>query len=190
MTATRAAARDCPVRWARALACLQRTSSAISATVCSDCITFPFLHRDVPLYCNTSNKHARIAAVQRTRIRHRRSAPSKRYYEEVRIIPEDSRSGSGTLMGVGPGLCELRRIILPRTPLNREREGLESRRRGTRPYPARCIFSGRTISTGQWAWRTTESETLPISARLTPPKPRLPITISPAPSSSAKWMMA
>ena len=27
------------------LACLQRTSSAISATLCSDCIGLPFLHR-------------------------------------------------------------------------------------------------------------------------------------------------
>ena len=107
-------------------------------------------------------------------------------------------SESGTLLGVGPGLrrttensvqTKFGEFTFPRTPVNRERVGLESRGRGTRPYPARC-FSGRTIKTGQWAWRTTESETLPISARLTPPKPRLPITMSPAPSSSAKWMMA
>src|SRR5215208_7839324 len=35
MTAARAAARDCPVRQARTLACLQSASSAISSTVCS-----------------------------------------------------------------------------------------------------------------------------------------------------------
>jgi hypothetical protein len=33
-----------------------------------------------------------------------------------------------------------------------------------RPYP-------RIIMTGQLAWRTTLSETLPISARLIPPRP-------------------
>src|SRR5215217_1392135 len=44
----------------------------------------------------------------------------------------------------------------------------------------------RTTRTGQWAWRTTESLTLPMRARLIPPRPRLPITISPASSSSAK----
>lgn len=38
-----------------------------------------------------------------------------------------------------------------------------------RPYP-------RIIMTGQWAWRTTLSETLPISARLIPPRPLLPPT--------------
>src|SRR5215210_5286152 len=35
MTAARAEARDCPVRLASALVCLQRTSSAISTRVCS-----------------------------------------------------------------------------------------------------------------------------------------------------------
>src|SRR5215217_9147363 len=35
MTAARAEACDCPVRWTWALACLQRTSCAISLTVCS-----------------------------------------------------------------------------------------------------------------------------------------------------------
>jgi hypothetical protein len=40
--------------------------------------------------------------------------------------------------------------------------------------------------TAQWAWRTTLSETLPISARLIPPRPLLPIAISPAPTSSAR----
>src|SRR5215203_1082748 len=43
MTASRASARDCPVRWAWALACLERTSSAISAMVCSGRIGFPLL---------------------------------------------------------------------------------------------------------------------------------------------------
>src|SRR5215210_2936583 len=35
MTAARAEACDCPVRWARAFACLHRTTCAISFTVCS-----------------------------------------------------------------------------------------------------------------------------------------------------------
>src|ERR687896_271425 len=35
--------------------------------------------------------------------------------------------------------------------------------------------------TGQRAWRTTECETLPISALLKAPRPRLPKTMSPAP---------
>src|SRR5215208_3943049 len=47
------------------------------------------------------------------------------------------------------------------------------------------ISYSRTIRTGQWAWRTTESETLPINALLKDPRPRLPKTMSPAPSSSA-----
>ena len=87
-------------------------------------------------------------------------------------------------------LGEVRRKTLPRTPVNGERDGLESLMEAIlRAYPARCS-SGRTIITGQWAWRTTESETLPISARLTPPRPLLPMTMSPAPTSSARWMMA
>jgi hypothetical protein len=48
----------------------------------------------------------------------------------------------------------------------------------------------RTTMTGQWAWRTTESETLPMRARLIPPRPRLPITIKPAPSWSARFTIA
>ena len=55
--------------------------------------------------------------------------------------------------------------VSPRTPVYREREGLESRRRGTRPYPARC-FSGRTIKTGQWAWRTTIRPACPLTPQL------------------------
>src|ERR671913_2245935 len=55
--------------------------------------------------------------------------------------------------------------------------------RSSGTYVARS-FSRRTIITGQWAWRTTESETLPIKARLTPPRPLLPITIRPASISS------
>src|SRR5215204_6173215 len=46
-------------------------------------------------------------------------------------------------------------------------------------YPRRAL---RSTKTGQWACRTTNSETLPIRARSTPPTPRLPSTISPAPS--------
>jgi hypothetical protein len=41
------------------------------------------------------------------------------YYEEVGIIPEGSRSEFATLIGVGPGLCGLPRIFLPRTPVNK-----------------------------------------------------------------------
>jgi hypothetical protein len=44
----------------------------------------------------------------------------------------------------------------------------------------------RTIRTGQWACLTTESETLPIKARLTPPNPLLPMMIKPAPISSLR----
>ena len=39
--------------------------------------------------------------------------------------------------------------------------------------------------TGQWACRTTASETLPNKALLSLPCPLLPITINPAPISSA-----
>src|SRR3712207_1339087 len=49
----------------------------------------------------------------------------------------------------------------------------------------KTIGSSRTTITGQWACLTTESETLPIKALLIPPRPRLPITMRPAPSSSA-----
>jgi hypothetical protein len=41
-----------------------------------------------------------------------RGATSGGYYEEVVIISEGSRAESGTLIGVGPGLCGL-----PRMPL-------------------------------------------------------------------------
>src|SRR5215212_10146035 len=51
-------------------------------------------------------------------------------------------------------------------------------------------FHSRTTSTGQWAWRTTESETLPIRALLIPPRPLLPITTSPASISSARWTIS
>jgi hypothetical protein len=47
-----------------------------------------------------------------------RLATSDRYYEEVRegqIIPEDSRSQPGMLIGVGPGLNGLPTIYLPGT---------------------------------------------------------------------------
>jgi len=43
------------------------------------------------------------------------------YYEEVgegQIIPPGSRSQPGTLIGVGPGLCGLRAILLKRTSEN------------------------------------------------------------------------
>lgn len=43
--------------------------------------------------------------------------------------------------------------------------------------------SARTTNTAQGAWRTTESETLPISARLTEPSPRLPTATNPTPNS-------
>src|SRR5918994_2715469 len=69
---------------------------------------------------------------------------------------------------------EVPRIHLPRTWVNRGRCVRYSRA----PY-------SRTTNTGQWAWRTTESETLPINALLKRPRPRLPTTMSPAPSSPA-----
>src|ERR687897_2238510 len=51
----------------------------------------------------------------------------------------------------------------------------------------RLFYYSRTIRTGQWACLTTESETLPISARLTPPNPLLPRMIKPAPISSLRY---
>src|SRR5215207_4344080 len=56
-----------------------------------------------------------------------------------------------------------------------------------RPYvDSTYCFYLRTTKTGQWACRTTESETLPIKALLIPPNPRLPTTTSPTPNSSAR----
>jgi hypothetical protein len=52
-------------------------------------------------------------------------------------------------------------------------------------YEYRC-YSSRTTNTGQCACRKTASDTLPVSALLIPPTPRAPITIRPAPISSAK----
>src|ERR671911_3162839 len=57
---------------------------------------------------------------------------------------------------------------------------------GQAEVDTQSVSYSRTIMTGQWACLTTESDTLPISARLTPPSPLLPITIRSAPSSSAK----
>jgi hypothetical protein len=51
-------------------------------------------------------------------------------------------------------------------------------------------YSWRATKTGQWACLTTESETLPIRALLTPPCPRLPIAISPASISSASFTIS
>src|SRR5215211_8993802 len=51
-----------------------------------------------------------------------------------------------------------------------------------RPYvDSTYCFYFRTTKTGQWACRTTESDTLPIKALLIPPNPRLPTTTSPTP---------
>ena len=38
---------------------------------------------------------------------------------EGRLRPALGSGRSGTLIGVGPGLCELRRISIPRTPVNK-----------------------------------------------------------------------
>jgi hypothetical protein len=59
---------------------------------------------------------------------YRKATPSDGYYEEVWevvIMPEGSRSQSGTLTGVGPGLCGLPRILIPRTTVNK---GMKRRR--------------------------------------------------------------
>src|SRR5215208_722271 len=37
------------------------------------------------------------------------------YYEEVRIMPDECLSQPGTAMGVGPGLCGVRRMEVLRT---------------------------------------------------------------------------
>src|SRR5215204_4265203 len=88
-------------------------------------------------------------------------------------------SGRPGRRGLTPLFTQLRiRCVLRTSPLRSSKKcGL---------LYAACPFSGRTTNTGQWAWRTTESDTLPISARLTPPSPLLPITIRSAWSSSAK----
>src|SRR5215217_8260813 len=52
----------------------------------------------------------------------------------------------------------------------------------TRPS---VLFGDLTTRTGQWAWRTTQSETLPVRALRISPQPRFPPTIRYAPSSSA-----
>jgi hypothetical protein len=75
------------------------------------------------------------------------------------------------------------------TPVNKGKKKADIPKGEPRLYLARCL-SGRTIKTGQCACLTTEEETLPIRALRTPPKPRLPMTMSPTPSSSAKWTMA
>jgi hypothetical protein len=59
-----------------------------------------------------------------------------------------------------------------------------------RKFPVGLALHPRTTNTGQWAWRVTESETLPIKALLIPPRPLLPITIRPAPMSSARWTIS
>ncbi len=68
----------------------------------------------------------------------------------------------------------------------------EARYRGASKELVRpgCVPHLRTTRTGQWACRTTLSETLPIRARLKPPSPRLPMTISPAPNSSLSLTIA
>src|ERR687896_2710042 len=56
--------------------------------------------------------------------------------------------------------------------------------RGQAEVDRQPVSYSRTTNTGQWACLTTDSETPPISALLRPPRPLLPITIVPAPSSS------
>jgi hypothetical protein len=48
-----------------------------------------------------------------------RQVTSDGYYEEVRIIPEQSRFRLRTPKGVGPGLCGLPRISLLGNSVNR-----------------------------------------------------------------------
>src|SRR5215216_4497264 len=48
-------------------------------------------------------------------------------------------------------------------------------------YLVGVVFHSRTTSTGQWAWRTTDSETLPIRALRIPPRPLLHLPSSDAP---------
>src|ERR671917_301541 len=56
--------------------------------------------------------------------------------------------------------------------------------RGQAEVDRQPVSYSRTTNTGQWACLTTDSETLPTSALLRPPRPLLPITIVPTPSSS------
>ena len=72
---------------------------------------------------------------------YRKAAPSDGYYEEVWevvIMPEGSRSQPGTLTGVGPGLCGLPRISIPRTTVNRGE--------GSSPSPTHAGDGRRAVS--------------------------------------------
>src|SRR5215211_2101989 len=65
------------------------------------------------------------------------------------------------------------------------RAGAPSDHHGPRCMKVALSFYSRTMVTGQWACLTTASETLPIKALLSLPCPLLPMTINPAPISSA-----
>jgi hypothetical protein len=98
------------------------------------------------------------------------------YSEEIRavtIIPEGSQSQPGTPQVLNRGYAELLR-----TPLRRSSHSGDSPKLAVSPYSL-------TMVTGQWACRTTASETLPNKALPSLPWPLLPITINPAPISSA-----
>src|SRR5918996_1114127 len=62
--------------------------------------------------------------------------------------------------------------------------------RGQAEVDRQPVSYSRTTNTGQWACLTTDSETLPISALLTAPRPLLPITIVPTPSSSLSFTIS
>src|ERR671920_1693994 len=62
--------------------------------------------------------------------------------------------------------------------------------RGQAEVDRQPVSYSRTTNTGQWACLTTDSETLPISDLLSPPRPLLPITIVPAPSSSLSFTIS
>ena len=72
------------------------------------------------------------------------------YYGEVRIIPWGSRSESGTPIGAGPGLRELPRIPIPRTPVNKL--GIRPRFIENSSPIHRCLLAYATVYTNASLW--------------------------------------
>ena len=89
---------------------------------------------------------------------------------------------TGVKTGTTPEAGQLRSAKeTPEVPLGLCRTGSQG---GSQRFTSSCY--SRTMVTGQWACRTTESDTLPMSALLILPCPLLPITINPAPISWAR----
>src|SRR5215207_10110779 len=111
MTAACAEARVCPVRWAWALACLERTSSAISAMVCSGRIGFPLLRRFAPLIVTLSTKTASIAPARSAQDRRKVDAHIGGYY--VLVYAHTKGRDGGGLRASGWGAAAKRKAGAP-----------------------------------------------------------------------------